>query len=235
MIVSELLNTDFEFVYGGGIIKDDMWKLRYVDDKFNVTNINTPSIISFRGYDLHVVAECSGFLIGNKISYIIGAHTKKIEDNYTYFFVKGDFDYNNKNVYNLEIIADGVRSAFINKDKIYAHNHNNNNIYLNGDFLFDANTILPTTTIRIMGVYGNDNEIIITGINNHFESYLLNVNDLSYKKILNKDGNSQIYKSSILVDGDNKLLAYTDKIFNNVNNLNDCSYYLYYDNDFILE
>jgi hypothetical protein len=231
MLVSEILDEKFEFIFGGGKIKEEMWKLKYVDENFNIININTPSSFDFFEEKIYVIAECSGFISDNKISYIIGGHNKQIEGSYSFFLIKGDFNFENKSVENFEVIDEGVRVAFIDKDKIYAFNPYDSNIYLNGQFLCDTKNIL-NSVIRIMGIDDNDDEIILTGLNETYESYVLNVKTLEYKKIKTNDNNSVIYKSSIIGNTTDGFLAYTDKVFMDTK---DNEYYLNYEKGYILE
>jgi hypothetical protein len=231
MLVSEILDEKFEFIYGGGNMKEEMWKLKYVDENFNVTNINTPSSFDFFGETIHVIAECSGFISDNKISYIIGGHNKQPESSYSFFLINGDFNFENKTVENFKIIAEGVRAAFIDGDKIYAFNQYNGNIYLNGELLCGTDNIL-NTVIRIMGICDNENEIILTGLNDTYESHVLNVKTLEFKKIKTNNNNSVIYKSSIIGDTTNGILVYTDKVFMDTK---DNEYYLNYEEGYILE
>jgi hypothetical protein len=230
LIVSEILTEKFEFVFGGGKMKEEMWKLRYVDENFNITNIETPRYFDYYGEKIYVVAECSGFINGDNISYVIGGHNKEIEGQYTFFLVKGKFNFENKSVENFEIISDGVRAAYINNNKIYAFNQYNDNIYLNGEFLCNTKNML-NSVVRIMGVYDNEDEMIVTGFNDDYESFILNTKTLEHKKILTNNNNNVIYKSSIIGNGNDGLLVYTDKVFTDTEN----EYYLNYENGYNLQ
>jgi hypothetical protein len=230
LIVSEILTEKFEFVYGGGKMKEEMWKLRYIDENFNITNLETPTHFEYNDEKIYVVAECSGFINNDNISYIIGGHNNEIEGQYTFFLVKGKFNFETKSVENFEIVSDGVRAAFINNDKIFAFSPYDDNIYLNGEFLCNTKNML-NSVIRIMGVYDNEEEMIVTGFNDTYESFILNTKTLEYKKILTNNNDNVIYKSSIIGNCNDGLLVYTDKVFTDTEN----EYYLNYETGYNLQ
>jgi hypothetical protein len=87
------------------------------------------------------------------------------------------------------------------------------------------------SVVRIMGVYDNEDEMIVTGFNDDYESFILNTKTLEHKKILTNNNNNVIYKSSIIGNGNDGLLVYTDKVFTDTEN----EYYLNYENGYNLQ
>lgn len=232
MLVSELLEKTYMFTFGGDVSIEEMWKIRYIDENNVVSDVNTPDYITLGNENYYRVAECSGYIdTDGNMSYILGAHNKKEEGNYILFLISGVFNFETKSIENYKIITSGIRAAYINKNIIYYFNIYDNNLYVNNELLLSGDNI-KGSVIRIMGVYDNDDLMLVTVSNNVFETYVLNIKTKEIKKLLNKDRSNIIYKSSIIGDEDNGYLAYTDKLFDNLNNK---EYYLNYEQGYILE
>lgn len=238
-IVSEILQESFKCQYGEAIVEEEMWKLRYIDEERKIYNIITPEEIEFDDGSIYYrVAECSGYIdTEGNMSYILSAHNKKNDGNYVLFLIRGVFDFNKKSVENYKVLGSGIRSAFVNKNRTFAYSQYDQKIYLNGVDIFDTNQ-LNSSVIRIMGVYDNEDSIIITVIddNNLYKSYLLNIKTLQFKKITNKNENDIIYKCSIIGQEDIGFIAYTDKVFNiDSVSLESKQYFLNYEQGYILK
>jgi hypothetical protein len=209
LIVSEYTNQTLGFRYGKDYVQEDYWKLCHLDENYNKTNIITPSSFNINNITYHVIAECNGFVYDNKISYIVSIHPKF--DNYPLisFLAYGNFDINTKSVSNVELL-DAIRTGFI-KDDIFTLNKNNE-IIKNGIKIFDLNPYIQNV-VRIIPVY-NKNKIIATNAYyNNYKSILIDL-DNNDVKIIEINNNDNIYKSSILIDENVNIIAYTDKIFN---------------------
>lgn len=209
LIVSEFTNQRFNFKFGEDDTFEDYWKLCLLDSNYNKTTINTPTVIPFQGVNYNVIAECNGFVNGNKISYVTGVHMMVDQNPLKYFLVEGDFDIENKIVTNLEI-KDMVRTGFINNEK-FILDVKTNDILKNGNTIFDCSSYLENV-VRIIPVFGQ-NQILFTGqVNDNFETFVFNLDTNNVNKI-NGVNQTNIYKSSIYDDGTTKLFAYTDKVF----------------------
>lgn len=209
LIVSEFTNQRFNFKFGEYDTFEDYWKLCLLDSNYNKTTITTPTIISFESVDYNVIAECNGFVNGNKISYVTGVHMMVDQEPLKYFLVEGDFDIENKIVTNLDV-KDMVRTGFIKNEK-YVLDVKTNDILKNNITIFDCSLYLENV-VRIIPVFGQ-NKILFTGeIDGIFKTFVI---DLETNVVSKVEGTEQtnIYKSSIYDDGNNKLFAYTDKVF----------------------
>jgi len=209
LIVSEFTNQNFKFKFGEDDVSEDYWKLCLLDSNYNKTTINTPIIVSFEGVDYNVIAECNGFVNGNKISYVTGVHMMVDQEPLKYFLVEGDFDIENKIVTNL-VIKDTVRTGFIKNEK-YVLDVKTNDILKNNITIFDCSPYLENV-VRIVPVF-NQNEILFTGeINGTFKTFVINLETNVVNKLEGME-QTNIYKSSIYDDGNIKMFAYTDKVF----------------------
>jgi hypothetical protein len=209
LIVSEFTNQTFNFKFGEDDASEDYWKLCLLDSNYNKTTINTPTIVSFKGVDYNVIAECNGFVNGNKISYVTGVHMMVDQEPLKYFLVEGDFDINNKLVNNL-IIKDSVRTGFIKNQK-YILDIKTNDIMIDNDILFDCSTYLDNV-VRIIPVFGQNKILFTGGIGDIFETFVFDMDTNIVNKI-NGINETNIYKSSIYDNEGIKLFAYTDKVF----------------------
>ena len=126
-----------------------------------------------------------------------------------YFLVEGDFDIENKIVTNL-VIKDTVRTGFIKNEK-YVLDVKTNDILKNNITIFDCSPYLENV-VRIVPVF-NQNEILFTGeINGTFKTFVINLETNVVNKVEGME-QTNIYKSSIYDDGNIKMFAYTDKVF----------------------
>lgn len=209
IIVSEFTNQRFSFKFGEDDVFEDYWKLCLLDSNYNKTTITTPNIITFENVNYEVIAECNGYVNENKISYVIGVHKMEDHEPLMYFLVEGDFDIETKNVTNL-IIKDKVRTGFIKNGK-YILDAKSDDILMNNDVIFDCSPYTQNV-VRIIPVFG-ENKILFTGhSNDDFETFVFDADSNTVNKI-SGDNQTNIYKSSIFDDGNNKLFAYTDKVF----------------------
>jgi hypothetical protein len=209
LIVSEYVDQKLNFKFGDDDVVEDYWKLHHLDSNFNKTIINTPNTIIYDNVQYYVIAECNGYFFNNKLSYVMGLHTKEDHHPMGYLMVMCDFDIENKTTSNLEFI-DTVRTGFVNNDKITL-NHKTNEILKNDEVILNCEIYLDSVT-RIIPVYGQ-NQILFTGKNNeNFETFLFDMDTNNINKI-NGVNQTNIYKSSIFDDGNTKLFAYTKKVF----------------------
>lgn len=209
IIVSEFTNQRFNFIFGEDEVFEDYWKLCLLDSNYNKITINTPNIITFENINYEVIAECNGFINENKISYVIGVHEMKDQEPLKYFLVEGDFNMETKTVTNL-MMWDRVRTGFIKNGK-YVMDVKSNDILMDNVMVFDCSPYLDNV-VRIIPVY-DENKILFTGENNNtFKTFVIDLNTNEIKKVEGMD-QTNIYKSSLFDDGNNKLFAYTDKVF----------------------
>jgi hypothetical protein len=209
IIVSEFTNQRFSFKFGEDDVFEDYWKLCLLDSNYNKTTINTPNVITFENVNYEVIAECNGYINENKISYVIGGHKMEDQEPLKYFLVEGDFNMETKTVTNL-MMWDRVRTGFIKNGK-YVLDVKSNDILMDGTVVFDCSPYLDNV-VRIIPVYDN-NKILFTGeIDNTFKTFVVDLDTNEINKIEGTD-QKNIYKSSIFVDDNNKLFAYTDKVF----------------------
>ncbi len=209
IIVSEYTNQRFNFKFGEDDVFEDYWKLCLLDSNYNKTTITTPNIITFENENYEVIAECNGFINENKISYVIGTHKMKDQEPLMYFLVEGDFDIETKTVTNL-MMWDRVRTGYLKNEK-YILDIKSNDILLNNNVIFDCSPYLDSV-VRIIPVF-NENKILFTGeIENVFKTFLIDL-DTNVVKGVESNNQSNIYKSSIFDDENNKIFAYTDKVF----------------------
>ena len=209
IIVSEFTNQRFSFKFGKDDVFEDYWKLCLLDSSYNKTTIETPNVITFENVNYEVIAECNGYINENKISYVIGVHKMEDHEPLKYFLVEGDFNIETKTVTNI-MMWDRVRTGFIKNGK-YILDVKSNDILLNNNVIFDCSPYLDNV-VRIIPVYG-ENKILFTGeIENEFKTFLV---DLDTNVVNKVESNNQenIYKSSIFIDENNKIFAYTDKVF----------------------
>jgi len=209
LIVSEFTNEILEFKYGNEYVKEDYWKLCHLDENYNKTTLSTPNSFIINDVIHHVIAECNGFVYNNKISYIVGIHPKTDYSLFRYFLVVGDIDITTKMVYNVSLL-NNVRTGFVKND-VYLYNKNNQ-ILKNNSSIFDLNPYINNVT-RIIPVY-NKNKIIVTNAYyDLYKSLLIDLDDNDVK-IIEVNNDNKIYKSSILMDEETNMIAYTNKIFN---------------------
>lgn len=228
LIVSEFLPDKLNFYWGDRLIQEDYWKLCHLDSDFKKTTINTPPQIIFEEEIYHVVQECNGFIDGDKISYVIGGHTKKDQDCTMFFLVQGDFDFDSKKVKDV-VIKDRVMTGFLNDRKVIP-DVNTKKILENNLVLLDYSEYFDEL-IRIIPVFGKK-LILITGYKeNNFQTIVL---DLETKGLQRLEGleKKYIYKSSILNDGEDKMFAFTEKTFQGDSKPD---YLLNIENDFLLK
>ena len=209
IIVSEFTNQRFNFKFGEDDVFEDYWKLAILDSNYIKSIINTPNIITYEYENYEVIAECNGYVNENKISYVIGAHKMEDQEPLKYFLVQGDFDFETKNVTNL-IIKDRVRTGFIKNEK-YILDVKSDDILMNNTVIFDCSPYTQNI-VRIIPVF-DQNKILFTGqSDDNFETFVIDLDTNIVNKI-ESDNQTNIYKSSIFDDGENKLFAYTDKVF----------------------
>ena len=209
IIVSEFTNQRFSFKFGEDDVFEDYWKLAILDSNYIKSVINTPNIITYEYENYEVIAECNGYVNENKISYVIGAHKMEDQEPLKYFLVQGDFDFETKDVTNL-IIKDRVRTGFVKNEK-YILDVKSDDILMNNDVIFDCSPYTQNI-VRIIPVF-NKNKILFTGqSNDNFETFLIDL-DTNIVNRIESNNQTNIYKSSIFDDGENKLFAYTDKVF----------------------
>ena len=209
IIVSEFTNQRFSFKFGEDDVFEDYWKLAILDSNYIKSIINTPNIITYEYENYEVIAECNGYVNENKISYVIGAHKMEDQEPLKYFLVQGDFDFETKNVTNL-IIKDRVRTGFIKNEK-YILDVKSDDVLMNNTVIFDCSPYTQNI-VRIIPVF-NENKILFTGqSNDNFETFVIDLDTNIVNKI-ESNNQTNIYKSSIFDDGENKLFAYTDKVF----------------------
>ena len=209
IIVSEFTNQRFNFKFGEDDVFEDYWKLAILDSNYIKSIINTPNIITYEYENYEVIAECNGYVNENKISYVIGAHKMEDQEPLKYFLVQGDFDFETKNVTNL-IIKDRVRTGFIKNEK-YILDVKSDDILMNDTVIFDCSPYTQNI-VRIIPVF-DQNKILFTGqSDDNFETFVIDLDTNIVNKI-ESDNQTNIYKSSIFDDGENKLFAYTDKVF----------------------
>jgi hypothetical protein len=209
IIVSEYTNQRFSFKFGEDDVFEDYWKLCLLDSNYNKTTITTPNIITFENENYEVIAECNGFINENKISYVIGAHKMKDHEPLMYFLVEGDFDVETKTVTNL-MMWDRVRTGYIKNGK-HVLDIKSNDILLNNNVIFDCSPYL-NSVVRIIPIF-NENKILFTGeIENVYKTFMIDL-DTNMVKGVESDNQSNIYKSSIFYDENNKIFVYTDKVF----------------------
>ena len=209
IIVSEFTNQRFSFKFGEDDVFEDYWKLAILDSNYIKSVINTPNIITYEYENYEIIAECNGYVNENKISYVIGAHKMEDQEPLKYFLVQGDFDFETKDVTNL-IIKDRVRTGFVKNEK-YILDVKSDDILMNNDVIFDCSPYTQNI-VRIIPVF-NKNKILFTGqSNDNFETFLIDL-DTNIVNRIESNNQTNIYKSSIFDDGENKLFAYTDKVF----------------------
>jgi len=209
IVVSEFINKIFSFKYGSDDTFEDYWKLCILDSDYNKTTIITPETIEFEQVIYTVIAECNGYINGNRISYVIGAHEMCDQKPLKYFLVDGDFDMNTKIVSNLAIV-DRVRTGFI-KDNKYVLDTKANTVLINDIVILDCSIYLDNV-VRIIPVYG-ENKILFTGeTEGIFKTLIFDITNNEVKVVEGVD-NKNIYKSSVLLDNNIKIFAYTDKVF----------------------
>ena len=209
IIVSEFTNQRFNFKFGEDDVFEDYWKLAILDSNYIKSIINTPNIITYEYENYEVIAECNGYVNENKISYVIGAHKMEDQEPLKYFLVQGDFDFETKNVTNL-IIKDRVRTGFIKNEK-YILDVKSDDILMNDTVIFDCSPYTQNI-VRIIPVF-DQNKILFTGqSDDNFKTFVIDLDTNIVNKI-ESDNQTNIYKSSIFDDGENKLFVYTDKVF----------------------
>jgi hypothetical protein len=212
IIASEFQNEKLPITFGNDHIFENYWKIKLLDSDFNIENVITPESIQFNNKTYFSIQECNPFVYGNKISYVIGGHTKENNSPMLFFLVQGDFDFETKVVSNVQVINRG-RTGFVVNGNIFTTYSVENQLLLNGDFAFGMNSYLDYI-IRIIGVFEEKNKIIVTGKkDNNYQSFLIDLENQSIDKIKNIDGNDIIYKCSLIGDEENGLLAYTNKVF----------------------
>jgi len=209
IIVSEFTNQRFNFKFGEDDASEDYWKLSILDSNYIKSTINTPNTITYENENYEVIAECNGYLYENKISYVIGAHKMVDQEPLKYFLVQGDFDFETKNVTNL-IIKDRVRTGFVKNEK-YILDVKSDDILMNDTVIFDCSPYTQNI-VRIIPVF-DQNKILFTGqSDDNFKTFVIDLDTNIVNKI-ESDNQTNIYKSSIFDDGENKLFVYTDKVF----------------------
>lgn len=208
IISSQILSDTFDFKFGNYDVNENYWKLKILDLENTIINIVTPSSITINNVFYHIVAECNGFLYDNKLSYMIGVHTKNDNEPLYLYLVVGDFNVLTKTVTNLSSVG-RVRTGYVKGSDVYTVDFINNILTINQTPVFDYSSYINSTA-RIIGVH-NDNRIIITGYKNEeFVSYVYSPTEKTFLKLKNTDGNN-IYKSSFYGDNINGVLAYAKR------------------------
>lgn len=212
IIASEFQNEKLPITFGSDHIYENYWKIKILDSDFNVTNVITPETIEYNNKVYFSIQECNPFVYGNTISYIIGGHTKENNSPMLFFLVQGDFNNETNIVSNVKIIGRG-RTGFIIDDKIFMVNNVETEIIMNGDSIFQMKSYLDYI-IRIIGIFEENNKIIVTGKKDNFHrSFLIDLQQQKINKIKNLDESDVIYKCSILGGDEIGMLAYTTKVF----------------------
>lgn len=214
IIASEFQNEKLPITFGNDHIYENYWKLKMLNSDFEVSNIKTPETIEYKNKIYYVIQECNPYVYGDKISYVIGGHTKENNSPMLFFLVEGDFDYNTNIVSNVIILQRG-RTGFVINDKIFMVNSVETEIILNGIPLFQMKLYLDYI-IRIIGIFDDNNKIIVTGKkDNLHKSFLIDLQEQKISKIKNNEDSDVIYKCSILGVDDIGMIAYTNKVFEN--------------------
>jgi len=214
IFVSEFQNQKLPITFGNDHIFENYWKIKLLDSDFNIENVVTPETIEYNNKIYFSIQECNPFIDGNKISYIIGGHTKENNSPMLFFLVQGDFDFDTKIVSNVQIMSRG-RSGFIIGNKIFMMDSINVLLKLNETPIFSMAQHLDSI-IRIIGVFG-ENKVIVTGVKNTvYRSFLVDLENNTIGKIKNLSDEDVIYKSSIIGDENMGMLVYTTKIFEDI-------------------
>lgn len=215
-VVSEILNENYSFFHHS-VIESPKWKLHLLNEKLEKKIITTPSKILYQNREWNVIQECSGYVVQDKISYVVCAHTGEDNSFVFCFLVKGNFDIENCKVTDLEIV-ELTEAGFVTENDLH-YFIRGKELFNNENFVFDFSQYFDDIT-RIMKIYDDENKILITGIKE--EKYLTLIYDLKTKLIfeLRNTKNENIYKSSILGDESNGELVYTKKHFDKHGGLN---------------
>lgn len=229
LIVSEFMNKNYTLTFGGNTILEDCWKLHHLDENYKKTLIQTPEFILYKNNYYKVIAECNGYVDKNNLSYVAAVHDGQENSPLQFLLIIAEYDIINHKTYNHNIITK-TRTGFIKNNNIFSIDKTFNKITKNDVFIFDYTNYLDEF-IRLIGKY-NEDVILFTGIkNNDWKTYSFNLNDNTLSILKNKNNSESIYKSSIIENENDGLIAYTDKVFRE-KFVND--YFLYIENEYNL-
>jgi hypothetical protein len=225
IITSKFLNKTYSIPYGGSVVHENCWQLFHIDPFTDIeTVIRTPKSFNIDDIANDVVAECNGYIYKTnefRMSYVVSLYNKIPRTPLRLYLVDSSYDLNTKVVSNPIIIPINFhRTVFKHSGniiKIY-----DDNLYVNDEAKIDL-TKEFTEIVRVIGVWNNPDQYLVTGSSNgSFKSIIYDKQMNDYRR-LNLGNLTNIYKSSLLYSENGTTVAWTDKVFRNVN---EADYYL---------
>jgi hypothetical protein len=230
ILTSKFLNQTYKIKYGSVITEENIWKLSIVDYvTLEENELITTDKFLIDNQELTVISETNGFVFKKedsyKISYIVKLHNGRDDTPLLLRVICGDLDLKTFKVSNIEVNnkVNFIRSAYVSDPYVVS------NYY---DFILIDNTAdeneISSENLRpyfnfvygILGVWDNTNNIIVSGIipnvSEEYRSYLYNKDLKKFSPII-YNSRSLIYKCSMLDNDNQRLLAWTDKNFKNIN------------------